>query len=148
MSSRLTFQRILVPVDFSSASKDALRHAAAFAGQCGGKITLVHVIESGRYVAGFTESETSMTEIPRRVEEQLLALVNGSGAPELFEKVEVRAGRPFHEIGLAARELGSDLIVMASLGRSSAMDVLLGSTAERVVRYAPCPVLVIRKPAA
>lgn len=133
-----------MPIDFSSASEGALRHAAALAAQFNGRITLVHVIESGRYVADFTESETWMTEIPRKVEERLLALVNASGSPTLFEKVEVRAGRPFHEIGLAARDLGCDLIVMASLGRSGATDMLLGTTAERVVRHAPCPVLVVR----
>ena len=145
MSSLLNIRRILVPVDFSAASEQALRHATALAAHFGGKITLVHVIESGRYVADFSDSETWMTEIPRKVEERLFELVNGSGAPALFEKVEVRAGRPFHEIGLAARELGSELIVMASLGRSGATDILLGSTAERVVRHAPCPVLVVRE---
>jgi nucleotide-binding universal stress UspA family protein len=87
-----------------------------------------------------------MTEIPRKADEKLLALVSASGRPGLVKKVEVRAGRPFHEIGLAARELGSDLIVMASLGRSGAVDVLLGTTAERVVRHAQCPVLVVRAP--
>jgi universal stress protein A len=146
MGRFLMFQRILVPVDFSGASEGALRHASALAAQFGGKITLIHVIESGRYVADFTESETWMTEIPRKVEERLLALVNASEVPALFEKVEVRAGRPFHEIGRAARELDSDLIVMASLGHSGAMDVLLGTTAERVVRHAPCAVLVLREP--
>jgi hypothetical protein len=86
-----------------------------------------------------------MTEIPRKVEERLFELINGSGAPALFEGGSAcRAA--FHEIGLAARELGSVLIVMASLCRSGATDVLLGSTAERVVRHAPCPVLVVREP--
>ncbi len=140
------FRRILVPVDFSSASEDALQYALALAAQFDGEVVLVHVIESGRYVGDFTESETWMTEIPRKADEKLLALVSASGRPGLVKKVEVRAGRPFHEIGLAARELGSDLIVMASLGRSGAVDLLLGTTAERVVRHAPCPVLVVRAP--
>ena len=140
------FRKILVPVDFSSASERALQYALPLAAQFDGEIVLVHVIESGRYVGDFTESESSMTEIPRKVDEKLLSLVSASGSPDLVKKVEVRAGRPFHEIALAARELGSDLIVMASLGRSGAVDVLLGSTVERVVRHAPCPVLVVRAP--
>jgi nucleotide-binding universal stress UspA family protein len=49
MSSLLNIRRILVPVDFSAASEQALRHATALAAHFGGKITLVHVIESGRY---------------------------------------------------------------------------------------------------
>ena len=145
MSSPLHLRSILVPVDFSTSSEQALRQAKAFAAKFGGKITLVHVIESGRYVGEFTELETGMTEIPRRVEERLRMLVSDSGEPALFDNVEVRAGRPFHEISRAASELDSDLIVMASLGRSGAADVLLGSTAERVVRHAPCPVLVVRE---
>jgi universal stress protein A len=88
-----------------------------------------------------------MTEIPRRAEERLCMLASRSGEPPLFDKVEVRTGHPSHEIGHAASELGSDLIVMGSLGRSGLVDMLLGSTAERVVvRHAPCPVLVVREP--
>ena len=122
MSSPLHLRSILVPVDFSTSSEQALRQAKAFAAKFGGKITLVHVIESGRYVGEFTELETGMTEIPRRVEERLRMLVSDSGEPALFGNVEVRAGRPFHEISRAASELDSDLIVMASLGRSGAAD--------------------------
>ena len=67
----LNLQRILVPVDFSGSSELALRYATAFAARFGGKIALVHVIESGRLVGELSESDTGMTEIPRRVEEQL-----------------------------------------------------------------------------
>ena len=86
-------QRILVPVDFSGPSELALRCATAFAARFGGKIALVHVIESGRFVGEFSESDTGMTEIPRRVEEQLCSLASRSGEPALFDKVR-SAHRP------------------------------------------------------
>ena len=57
----------------------------------------------------------------------------------------VRAGKPFHEIALAASESGAQLIVIATHGYTGLKHVYLGSTAERVVRHAPCPVLVVRE---
>jgi len=135
-------QRILVPVDFSGPSELALRYATAFAAHFGGKIALVHVIESGRLVGELSESDTGMTEIPRRVEEQLCILASRSGEPALFE---VRTGRPSQKIGQAASELGGDLIVISTHGYTGLDYVLLGGTAERVIRHAPCPVLVVRR---
>jgi universal stress protein A len=138
-------QRVLVPVDFSGPSEVALRCATAFAARFGGKIALVHVIESGRLVGELSESDTGMTEIPRRVEEQLCSLASRSGEPALFDYVEVRTGRPSHEIGRAASKLGSDLIVISTHGYTGLDYVLLGGTAERVICHAPCPVLVVRR---
>jgi nucleotide-binding universal stress UspA family protein len=138
-------RRILVPVDFSGPSELAPQWAAAFAARFGGKIALVHVIESGRLVGELSESDTGMTEIPRRVEEQLCMLASRSGEPALFDKVEVRTGRPSQNIGRAASELGSDLIVISTHGYTGLNYVLLGGTAERVIRHAPCPVLVVRR---
>jgi nucleotide-binding universal stress UspA family protein len=57
-----------------------------------------------------------------------------------------REGTSYHEIVGMAQRGDFDLIIMASLGRSGLVDMLLGSTAERVVRHAPCPVLVVREP--
>jgi nucleotide-binding universal stress UspA family protein len=57
-----------------------------------------------------------------------------------------REGTSYHEIVAIAQRGDFDLIIMASLGRSGLVDMLLGSTAERVVRHAPCPVLVVREP--
>jgi nucleotide-binding universal stress UspA family protein len=137
-------QRILVPVDFSGPSEVALRCATAFAARLGGKIALVHVIESGRLVGELSESDTGMTEIPRRVEEQLCSLASRSSEPALFDNVEVRTGRPSQQICQAANEFGSDLIVISTHSYTRLDYVLLGGTAERVICHAPCPVLVVR----
>src|SRR6185503_2810715 len=63
---------------------------------------------------------------------------------KLVEKTLVRQGRSFHEIADAARALKTDLIIMSTHGYTGLKHALLGSTAERVVRHAPCPVLVVR----
>lgn len=141
----LDLQRILVPVDFSSPSELALKYATAFAARFGGKIALLHVVESGRLVGELSENDTGLTAIPRRVEERLWTLASRFGEPALFDRMAVRTGRPFHEIGAAASELGSDLIVISTHGYTGLDYVLLGGTAERVIRHAPCPVLVVRR---
>jgi nucleotide-binding universal stress UspA family protein len=57
----------------------------------------------------------------------------------------VRLGHPYQEITDAARELKVDLIVISTHGYTGLKHVLLGSTAERIVRHAPCPVLTVRE---
>ena len=144
-------RQILVPVDFSGPSEVALQCATAFAARLGGKIALVHVIESRRVVGELSESDTGMTEISRRVEEELCnlasrcSLARRSGEPTLFDKVVVRTGRPSQQIGQAASELAGDLIVISTHGYTGLAYVLLGGTAERVIRHAPCSVLVVRR---
>jgi nucleotide-binding universal stress UspA family protein len=65
--------------------------------------------------------------------------------PRLIQKAAVTHGRAFQEVVRAARGLQVDLIIMATHGYTGIKHVLLGSTTERVVRYAPCPVLVVRE---
>jgi nucleotide-binding universal stress UspA family protein len=111
----LNLQRILVPVDFSGSSELALRYATAFAARFGGKIALVHVIESGRLVGELSESDTGMTEIPRRVEEQLCMLATAR-ASRLFLTRVVRTGRPSSRNWPGCQRLGSGLIVISTHG--------------------------------
>jgi nucleotide-binding universal stress UspA family protein len=65
--------------------------------------------------------------------------------PKLLQKTLVREGRSFHEIADAARTLKVDLIIISTHGHTGLKHALLGSTTERVVRHAPCPVLVVRE---
>ena len=65
--------------------------------------------------------------------------------PALVEKLLVRVGRSFHEIATAARSRKADLIIISTHGYTGVKHALLGSTTERVVRHAPCPVLVVRQ---
>jgi nucleotide-binding universal stress UspA family protein len=72
-------------------------------------------------------------------------MARGCIAPELLEKTLVRHGVAFDEITKAARELCVDMIVISTHGYTGLKHVVMGSTAERVVRYAGCPVLVVRE---
>jgi nucleotide-binding universal stress UspA family protein len=135
-----------VPIDFSAHSEQALKYAAALAGQSGGKITLLNVIEpiatpDFAYYPLMMENDKLIAETSKQ-----LARVPAKQHidPKLIEKVLVRNGVPFHEITTAADSLKADMIVIATHGYTGLKHVLLGSTTERVVRHARCPVLVVR----
>jgi universal stress protein A len=144
----IAIKKILAPTDFSPASKKALEYALRFAGESHSEITLLHILES---VVPLTFEGISMpapapeTE-SSEAEESLKALV-ASARRRGGSKVRAtfRRGIASHEIVEAAKELDVDLIVMATHGYTGWKHFAIGSTAERVVRAAPCPVLVVRE---
>ena len=145
----LPFQigKILVPIDFSECSKKALQYALPFARQCHASIWLLNVVrlvyptgELGTMAPPLSEAEA--TESSRAALDQLVRSAIGEKVPTA---VLVRVGLPAEEIILAARELGMDLIIISTHGHTGLKHVLLGSTAEQVVRRAPCPVLTVRE---
>jgi universal stress protein A len=140
-SNSLNIKSILVPLDFSIESKKALAYAISFARQFGAKLTLLHVVEPIPETVLAMENEKVMENCKRA-----LALVVKANRIEqnLMEKILVRYGRSFNEIAEAARTLKIDLIIIATHGYTGLKHVFLGSTTERVVRHAPCPVLVVR----
>jgi nucleotide-binding universal stress UspA family protein len=126
---------ILVPMDFSQPSGNALQAAGSFARRYGGRITLVTVIEPSAMMR--FETETLAADLARS--ETHLKNDLGEWGRKLVSNahlagVLVRHGRPFEEITKAARTLASDLIIMATHGHTGFKRVLLGSTAERVIR--------------
>ena len=139
---------ILVPIDFSPPSKRALEHAATVARQFKAKLTLLHVVEplaTPDFVASFPlamENEEVMAAASRRLESFLKA---ARISRAMVEKTLVRFGRSFHEITEAARTRKADLIIISTHGYTGLKHALLGSTTERVVRHAHCPVLVVRQ---
>jgi universal stress protein A len=145
--SGLQLRRILVPTDFSGAAAQALRYAVPLARTMGAKIVLLHVIEPV-----YAGAEPGMGYMPQQTEAQtasaknLMREIATEWVPkELFEKAVLRTGSPFHEIASAAQSLKADLIVITTHGRTGLNHVLMGSTAERVVRHAGCPVLTVRR---
>ena len=139
---------ILVPIDFSASSKKALDYAVTFARQFKAKLTLVHVVEpiaTPDFAASFPlamENDQSMAAAKKQLE----SLVKAARVPRsAVEKILVRFGRSFHEIADAARTRKVDLIIISTHGYTGLKHALLGSTTERVVRHAPCPVLVVRQ---
>ncbi len=138
---------ILVPVDFSSPSSQALGYAAGLARSFGAKLTLLNVVEPIGAMPDFAANPLvrDLREVSAQAKEALKRLVaRAQLEPAWIETLLVRHGTPFHEISEAAALLKSDLIVLATHGYTGLKHVLLGSTAERVVRHAPCPVLVVR----
>ena len=139
-------EHILVPTDFSRSAHKALRYAVALAGRNGTQITLIHVIkplpidsEAYPILLGFDRRLTDAKSALRKAcKEQHLD-------PPVLRNTLVRKGAPHREITDAARELEADLIILATNGYTGLSHVLLGGTTERVIRHAPCPVLVVRQ---
>jgi len=135
---------ILVPVDFSPASVTSLAYAVSIAKLHGAKITLLHVTQAQFYATEFGHTPGAEMSLREGCTGRLRAFAEGKIEPELLAATLVRGGVPFDEITKAAEELCVDLIVVSTRGQTGLKHVLMGSTAERVVRHATCPVLVIR----
>ena len=145
MKSPMTgLRRILVPTDFSGKAAQALRYAAPLARRLGGKISLLHVLEWPVVPATLGAAMTDENKIAEAAWRKLDELAQATVPPELLDRILVRTGRAYQDITEAARGLRTDLIVMATQGRTGLKRALLGSTAERVVRHAACPVLTVR----
>jgi nucleotide-binding universal stress UspA family protein len=144
----LRIKSILVPIDFSGPSKLALKYAVPFAGQFEAKLTLLHVVEPVP-MPDFAKAYPLMMENDRVLaasKAQLERLMKQETIdPKIVEQTLVRQGRSFYEITDAARTLEVDLIIISTHGYTGFKHALLGSTTERVVRHAPCPVLVVRE---
>ncbi len=139
------FQKLFVTTDFSDAALAGVRCAVALAKQLGLDATLLHVVEPPTRLGGMEAVALARTEaeVAALARKQLAALAGRERVSGVRLTASVRTGKPVHEITAAAGEGGADLLVMATLGRTGWQRALLGSTAERVVRHAPCPVLTV-----
>jgi nucleotide-binding universal stress UspA family protein len=146
--SRIQLRRILVPIDFSDHSKKALQYAIPFAEQFKSSIDLLYVVEPTIYPADFSFGQVGFPsvedELRQRGSEELHTLMKNEIGKRVDSRFAVRTGKAFNEIDQYAKEEDVDLIIIATHGHSGMEHVLFGSTAEKVVRYAPCPVLVVR----
>ena len=140
-------EKILVPLDFSPASVEALDYAVSMAKQFHAAIHLVHVYppDEASSVPGGGHLLFETAETIERLNEELTGIHRKHVPTFRSENCHIRAGRPYEQIINLAREINADLIVLSTRGHSGLKHLLLGSTAERVVRSAPCPVLVVRK---
>lgn len=139
--------RILVPIDFSDCSLDALEYAAVVARQAKASLELLHVLEPVSYGLDFTLGRAEEREQKReRMTKRLHDLSAALAAAGLTVKHHLRGGMPVDSILDAARTLPSDLIVMGTHGRRGLSHVMAGSVAEAVLRRAVCPVLTVRSP--
>jgi universal stress protein A len=141
----LSLKSILVPIDFSKSSQKALEYALPLARQFGGEITLLHAIEPPPYAMDLSYIPKSEGFPTASMKKELEELGNRMIDPELLKDVLVQVGTAFEVITNIARDYEVDLIVLTTHGKTGLKHVFMGSTAERVVRHAPCPVLVVRK---
>lgn len=140
--------KILVPIDFSDHSRKALQYAIPFARKFNASIDLIYVVEPTVYPADFSFGQVGFPaiedELRKRGAEELDELVRKNIARQVPAKRAVRTGKAFYEILLYAKEEKIDFIIIATHGHSGIEHALFGSTAEKVVRKASCPVLVVR----
>ena len=146
--SSLTIRSILVPIDFSVHSKNALKYAIPMARQFTASLHLVYVVEPTIYPADLGFGQVVLPgvedELRKKGSEELQALIQREIGKTVPATSAVRTGNPHHEILLEAEEKGVDLIIVATHGHTGVEHMLFGSTADRIVRHATCPVLIIR----
>jgi nucleotide-binding universal stress UspA family protein len=148
----MALRLFLVPVDFSDHSNRTVEYATRLAALTGASIRLLHVFLIPEYPAAFyqglyTEHEAVKIHVEAAKREalaQLSLVVNQIHAEGLEADSILRVGSPFEEIVKASKEFSVDLIVIGSHGCAGLGRLLLGSTADRVLQYASCPVLVVK----
>jgi len=144
--------RILVPIDFSVPARKALDYAVELARPFKAQLVVLHVVEPIYYAAPDLSATAATTvdliDVQRRSARKELARLQARYAKrDVALRGLVQVGTPFQEITSTAKTVRASLICMATHGRSGVLHLLLGSVAERVVRFAECPVLTIRVPA-
>ena len=145
----LKLRRILVPLDLSGLSRQALTCAVPLARSYKAKISLVHVVQPPIVVKAFPDGVShipiSSNDLMNSIRVELDDLAKQLLPGDLLDRTIVRAGNAAYEVVLAANRLNTDLIVLSTNGRSGLKRAVLGSTAERIVRHAKCPVLTVRR---
>ncbi|MFO0707928.1 MAG: universal stress protein [Nitrospira sp.] len=139
--------RILVPVDFSDCSLEAVEYAALMAQRHQATVSLVHVLEPVFYGLDFTLLHTGKREeLRERLTVRMTDLTKALAAANIKADSQIRGGVPADSILDSARTMPADLIVMGTHGRRGLSHLLCGSVAESVIRQSRCPVLTVRSP--
>ncbi len=146
----IEIERILVPTDFSEYSRNALRYATAFANSFHARLVLIHSCEHTVLGAGTEAYHFSVPEYIAKVEESERTTLEEWGEEIRRQGVAVETvfvvGPAANAIVDSAREKDVDMVIIATHGRTGFSHLMFGSTAEKVVRMAPCPVLTVKSP--
>ena len=146
---QLKLRRLLVPLDFSGLSRQALGCAVPLARKYRAKISLVHVVQPPVVMdalpGGSAYLSVNSDELLKAAKAYLAELAAQLVPKELLDQTVVVEGNPAFEVISTAESLQADLIVLSTKGRSGLKRVFLGSTAERIVRHAHCSVLTVRR---
>lgn len=147
-SAPIGIKTILVPIDFSIHSRNALKYAVPFAAKFGAALRLVYVVEPTIYPADLGFGQVVLPgveeELREKGEDELRMLIDREIGRKVVSSSVVRSGNPHQEILREAEEAGVEMIIVATHGHSGVEHMLFGSTAERIVRRSPVPVLIIR----
>jgi len=146
---------ILVPTDFSKPARWAFETAISIAKIMKGELVLLHVVEEPSEQSfnveaqvgdeGGWENKIFTLKLIQRTKAQLDELVAAAVEHGVEVKTALRVGNPFHGIRTAITEHRAHLIVMGTMGHTKLDEMVIGSTAEKVVRYAKCPVLTVHE---
>ncbi|MFB0515928.1 MAG: universal stress protein [Candidatus Neomarinimicrobiota bacterium] len=147
----ISYNKILLTTDFSEYSKVAIPHAVEMARQFGAKLVVLHVLEPLLTPVDFAWGPMALSEDweeqRTRHSQKFLEEWVASELPTDLTVIPILAhGTPIREICHTVREENIDLVVMATHGQTGITHALFGSTAEKVIRRSPVPVLTVRKP--
>ena len=145
----ITLRRILVPIDFSPHSDQALKYAVALAEKFSAQLFLVHAFQDvsiyqTEVVSGAPPILPPVEQLTASARGEMDRLVSERQLHRFNVHTEIVEGAPVEEIVDYAKEKDIDLIVLATHGRGWLAHAIMGSVAEKVVRKAPCPVLTVR----
>ena len=144
----MEIKKIMFATDFSEGSSRALPYAVDMAKRYGARLYIVHVVYDVAKTAGWYVPHVSMDEMYKDIESGAQAELDKCFIEEMhgFKEIEkvVLKGIPYEELTRFSTEQAIDMIVLGTHGRKGLDRMLFGSTAEQVVRYAPCPVLSVR----
>jgi glycine betaine transporter len=163
----MDIRKILIPIDYSADSQQALRWGASLAGKYGARLLLLHVIPKAveevyphgspawtatpaSYYEGMAPTsprfgpQPVIIDLVEKARSELHDYAGNNFKESVPLEVKIAVGKPAEEILRIARDEAVDLIVMGTHGRSGLRHLLLGSVAEEVTRHAPCPVFSVR----
>ncbi len=146
-------RKIMVAYDFSDYSKEALVFASELADELKSDLMIVNIINQKEVDAvlraemeavSFSADQFIKDRKKDRLE-QINQIIEEISAKHLPLEIKIRTGIPFHELIQAAKDGGVDLVVMGRKGRTNLAGILFGSTAEKLFRHCPVPLLSLRK---
>ena len=140
----MDFQKILVATDFSDISLHAVEKALALALSNQSKLYLLHVLELPAASPSLSVMDDVTLGWEKDARERLGRLLPDDLDTDIVTQEVTRRGNPAEEIARFASEKAVDLIVVGTHGRKGLSKLLLGSTAEKLLREAPCQILVIK----
>jgi universal stress protein A len=141
----MKIDRIMVPLDFSEHSRVSLKYALDLARDHASEVVLLHVVEPLPYGVGrWSDPMKTLEQYAETATAELKRFEQEATQSYPHCRSELHFGVVHEVIGELVRKFSVDLLVISMRGRTHLLDLLIGGTAEKILRYAPCPVLRIR----